>query len=278
MPMSQRTLRTCVVTGANTGIGYEIALGIARTGAHVILACRDEVRAEDARRRIAELTGNHNLETLLVDLSSRASIHDATAQLAKRHPSLDVLVNNAGVAIKARQESIDGIEMTFATNVLGYHLMTAGTLPLLRRAAEAHGSARIVGVASMYAFGLDLNDPEFRRRKYDAGSAYAASKQANRMWTWELARRLEGSGVTANAMHPGAVRTPLLHALAPGMRGRTPAEGADTAIWLATDMSVENTSGAFWVDRRAQKCEFRNERHEQQLWALLELMSGAEPA
>jgi NAD(P)-dependent dehydrogenase (short-subunit alcohol dehydrogenase family) len=260
----------CLVTGANTGIGFEIARGLARTSARVVLACRDPIKGQAARRKIAEDTGNAAVDLLVVDMASQRSIRSAAQEFSANHHTLDVLVNNAGVAVPSRRESVDGIELTFATNVLGYYLLTALLLDSLRRAA----AGRIVNVASKMAYGLDLDDVEFKRRRYDASTAYAQSKQADRMLTWYLARQLEGTSVTANAMSPGAVNTALLHALAPGFRGVTPAQGADTAIWLATSPDLKGVSGRFWSDRREQPCQFRNERDERALWSICERMTA----
>jgi NAD(P)-dependent dehydrogenase (short-subunit alcohol dehydrogenase family) len=264
---------THLVTGANTGIGLEIARGLVRAGAHVILACRDQSRGEAARADLQRTTPAASTELLLVDLASQGSIRAAADALRRGHASLDVLVNNAAVVSEARQLSADGIELTFATNVLGYHLLTELLLPLLRRASRA----RIVNVASMMAYGLDLDDVEFKRRPYDASAAYAQSKQANRMLTWALARRLseEHSPITANAMHPGAVDTPLLHALIPGMAGRSTPKGAETGVWLATSREVEGVTGRFWSDRRELPCKFHDPVQEEALWKLAEGMTGA---
>ena len=260
----------CLVTGANTGIGFEIARGLARTGARVVLACRDPSKGEAARGKIAEDAGNSAVELLVVDLASQRSIRSAAQEFSAKHNGLDVLVNNAGVAVPARQESVDGIELTFATNVLGYYLFTTLLLDAMRRAP----AARIVNVASKMAYGLDLDDVELKRRGYDPSTAYAQSKQADRMLTWFLARQLEGTSVTANAMSPGAVNTALLDTLAPGFRGVSPAQGADTAIWLATSPDLKGVSGRFWSDRREQPCQFRSQRDEQALWSLCERMTA----
>jgi retinol dehydrogenase-12 len=260
----------CLVTGANSGIGLEIARGVARTGAHVVLACRDPVKAEAARKSIADDARGATVELLILDLASQRSIRSAAQEFSTKHTALDVLVNNAGVAVPSRRESPDGIELTFATNVLCYYLLTVLLLDSLRRAP----AARIVNVASKMAYGLDLDDVEFKRRRYDPSTAYAQSKQADRMLTWFLARQLEGASVTANAMSPGAVNTALLHALAPGFRGVSPAQGADTAVWLATSPDLRGVSGRFWSDRREQPCQFRSERDEQALWSLCERMTG----
>jgi len=260
----------CLVTGANTGIGFEIARGLARTGARAVLACRDPIKGEAARKKIGDDVGDAAVDLLVVDLASQRSIRSAAREFSTNHNALDVLVNNAGVAVPVRRESPDGIELTFATNVLGYFLLTALLLDSLRRAP----AARIVNVASKMAYGLDLDDVEFKRRRYDPSTAYAQSKQADRMLTWFLARQLKGTSVTANAMSPGAVNTALLHALAPGFRGVSPAQGADTAIWLATSPDLKGVSGRFWSDRREQPCQFRSQRDEQALWALCERMTA----
>jgi NAD(P)-dependent dehydrogenase (short-subunit alcohol dehydrogenase family) len=263
-------LPVCLVTGANSGIGFEIARGLARTGARVVLACRDAIKGEAARKEIAKDAHNTGIELLTVDLASQRSIRSAAQEFSANHPALDVLVNNAGVAVPSRRESPDGIELTFATNVLGYYLFTALLLDCLRRSP----AARIINMASNMAYGLDLEDVEFKRRRYDASTAYAQSKQADRMLTWFLARQLEGASITANAMSPGAVNTALLHALAPGFRGISPAKGADTAIWLATSPELRGVSGRFWSDRREQPCQFRSERDERALWSLCERMTA----
>ena len=259
----------CLVTGATAGIGFETARGLARAGCRVILACRDRAKGEAARNTIAAETGNSGLELLLVDLASQRSIRDAAEEFRGRHGALDVLVNNAGTGMLTRQDSPDGIELTFATNVLGCFLLTTLLLEPLRR-AEA---ARVVNLASLMAYGLDLDDVEFKRRPYDPSVAYAQSKQADRMLTWAFARRFKGSSLTANAMHPGVVQTNLLRTLAPGFSGRSPAEGADTAIWLATSAEVAGVNGRFWVDRGERPCEFRGVEGEEALWSLCERMT-----
>ncbi|HEY3122065.1 MAG TPA: SDR family oxidoreductase [Vicinamibacteria bacterium] len=263
--------RTCLVTGANAGIGKEIARGLARLGGRVVLACRSGERGEAARQEIARTTGNWEVDLLIVDVSSQSSLRAAAQTLAERHPGLHVLVNNAGIFSRERRESVDGIELTWATNVLGYFLLTE----LLLERVRASAPARIVNVASELAGGLDLEDVEFERRRYDATAAYSQSKQADRTFTWALDRRLRGSGVTANAMHPGAVDTRLLRQAFGSMRGRTPEEGADTAVWLASSPEVEGVSGRWWVDRRERRCRFRNEEEEERLWDLCAAMTMA---
>jgi NAD(P)-dependent dehydrogenase (short-subunit alcohol dehydrogenase family) len=191
-----------------------------------------------------------------------------------------VLVNNAGIWSERRRETPDGIEQVWATNVLGYSLLTS----LLLDPLKASTPARIVVVASQLARDLDLDDVEFRRRRYSGITAYAQSKQANRMWTWALARRLEGSGVTANAMHPGAVGTALfgkgggplslLAAVWARLFAKSAAEGADTVVWLAASPDVLGVNGKFWIDRRPVRCRFSGPEQEERLWELLEKMTA----
>jgi retinol dehydrogenase-12/retinol dehydrogenase-13 len=263
-----------VVTGANAGLGRATALGLARLGARVVLACRDAGRGERARAEIAAESGQAALEVMVVDLARPASIRGFARDLAARHPRLDVLVNNAGVWQSRRTETPEGLETTWATNVLGYFLLTE----LLKPALQAAGRARVVNVASEFAGGLDLGDVGFERRPFDGRAAYQQSKQADRMLTWAQARRLAGTGVTANAMHPGFVATEIFRK-GGGLLGwavsayarwkaRPPAQGADTIVWLAASPEVAGRTGGFFVNRRERDCRFRGESGEEALWAL----------
>ena len=271
--------RTCLVTGASAGIGRATALGLARLGARVVMAVRNPDKGEKARRAIARATGRE-VEIMVVDLSRQESIRAFARDFVARHPKLEVLVNNAGIWSAKRRESPEGIELTWATNVLNYFLVTTLLLPALRAA----GRARVVNVASRLARGLELDDVEFRRRPYSGRDAYAQSKQADRMLTWAFARRLEGSGVTANAVHPGFVATEIfgkgggLLSLAVSayskLRARPVEEGADTVIWLAASPEVEGPSGLFWSDRQERRCRFRDEPAEEALYSLCQGMTG----
>ncbi len=270
--------KTCVVTGASAGIGLAAARELARLGARVVMAVRDPEKGERARRSVMGATGRE-VEMAVVDLASRRSIHAFARDLAARHPRLDVLVNNAGIWSASRRLSPDGVELVWATNVLNYFLVTDLLLPRLRAA----GKARVVNVASQLAGDLDLDDVQFERRPWSGRAAYAQSKQADRMLTWALARRLSGTGVTANAMHPGFVATEIFGkggglvslgaSLYSKIRGRRPEEGADTVVWLAASPDVENRSGLFWISRQERRCRFRDEPGEEALWALCRDMS-----
>jgi NAD(P)-dependent dehydrogenase (short-subunit alcohol dehydrogenase family) len=271
--------RTCLVTGASAGIGLAVAHGLARLGARVVMAVRDPEKGDRARRAVMGATGR-DVEMAVVDLGSRKSIRAFARDLAARHPKLDVLVNNAGIWSERRKLSPDGVELVWATNVLNYFLVTELLLPQLRAA----GRARVVNVASELAGGLDLADVEFERRAYFGRTAYAQSKQADRMLTWALARRLSGTGVTANAMHPGLVATEIfgkggglvsvMASLYSKLLGRRPEEGADTVVWLAASPDVESRSGLFWVDRQPRRCRFRDEAGEEVLWSLCREMTA----
>jgi NAD(P)-dependent dehydrogenase (short-subunit alcohol dehydrogenase family) len=278
------TGRTAVVTGASAGIGREIARDLARMGAAVVLACRSPERGEAARRDITSTTGNPRVEVMTVDVSSQASIRGFAGALRSRLPRLEVLVNNAGIWSRTRRESAEGVELTWATNVLGYFLVTELLLDLLKAGAPS----RIVSVASILAGDLDLADVEFRRRAYGGIKAYSQSKQADRMWTWALARRLQGTGVSANAMHPGGVSTELfdkagglvgtLASLYMKLTARTAQEGADTASWLAASPEAEGRSGGFWIDGQERPCRFRDPAAEEALYALCARMTSEPPA
>jgi retinol dehydrogenase-12/retinol dehydrogenase-13 len=273
------TGRTCVVTGASAGIGLATARALARLGARVVMAVRNPEKGEKARRAIMGATGR-DVEMVVVDLARRESIRAFARDLAARHAKLDVLVNNAGIWADRRRRSPDGIELTWATNVLGYFLVTELLLPRLRAA----GKARVVNVASRLAGELDLADVQFERRPWSGRGAYAQSKQADRMLTWALARRTGGTGVTANALHPGFVATEIFGkggglvglgaSLYSKLRARSPDEGADTVVWLAASPDVEGRSGLFWADRQERRCRFRDEAGEEALWALCREMTA----
>ena len=264
--------KSYLVTGANAGIGFEIARGLANSDdqPNVILGCRDCAKGELARAKIADETKNPNLEVLVVDLASHKSIRKAAEEFSTTHAAIDALINNAGTSSPTRQESVDGIELTFATNVIAYFLLSTLLLDALKRAP----AGRLVNVASEMAYGLDLDDVEFKKRTYNPSTAYAQSKQADRMLTWAYARRFEGTSLTANAMSPGAVDTPLLRALAPGMKGRTTEKGAETAVWLAVSPDVARFSNSLWFDKAERACKFHNPEQEEKLWAICEELSA----
>jgi NAD(P)-dependent dehydrogenase (short-subunit alcohol dehydrogenase family) len=275
------TAKRVIITGPTSGIGKEIAAQLAALGAELVLACRDLAAGERTGDEIARGTGTKSCVVMHIDTSSQQSIHEFARQYRARYPRLDVLINNAGINRSRRQVSVDGIELTFATNVLGYYLLTRDLLDLLRGSAPA----RIVNVASTFTTDVDLTDLQFERRTYDGRKAYSQSKACDRMLTWAFARRLEGSGVTANAMAPGLVpgtglyrdtspMVRLIMRLVGGFRPRSAARAADTAVWLASSPQVEGISGRFFGERREMACEFRDVQAEDKLWAICEGLTG----
>lgn len=267
--------KTAVITGPTSGIGKEIARGLANLGANLVLGCRDVAAGESLA---GELGGAaESIDVVQVDISSRASIEAFARQVLARHPRLEVLVNNAGVSRGTQPwaKSPDGMELTFGTNVVGYYLVTKSLLFRLRESAPA----RVVNVASTFASDLDLDDLQFQRRPFDSMKAYAQSKACDRLLTWALARRLDGSGVTANAMAPGLIVDTGLYRNTPAevmtqLRrrggGRTPADGADTAVWLASSPEVEGVNGKLFENRKEIPCSFRNREDEERLWSTCE--------
>jgi len=263
---------TVVITGPTSGIGLQIARDLAAMGAALVLACRDVAKGEGVACELRRL-GSAGVTVTHLDAASAPSIEAFAKACAAECSRVDVLVNNAGVARANRQVTGDGYELTFATNVLGYHRLSLRMLGLL----EASAPARIVNVASTFAGDLDLDDLQFETRPYAELQAYAQSKACNRLLTWALARRLEGTGVTANAMAPGFVpATGLSRGLSPdlqrvyaGRTGRSLQEGADTAAWLAASPDLAGTSGRFFYDRRERPCELRDPAVEERLWNLV---------
>ena len=246
--------RVCLVTGATSGIGKEIAWGLARMGATVVLVGRDREKCESAMREMP--CGNASY--LLADLSSQASIRQMAGEFLDRHEKkLHVLVNNAGVFMGRRVETIDGMESTFAVNHLAPFLLTG----LLAGALERGSPARVVTTSSLAHKGaaMDFDDLQFEKRPYSGIKAYSQSKLANILFTKELAHRLKGAG-TANCFHPGGVRTNLVQTGIYGalwsMAGpflARPEKGADTGVYLASSPDVQGVSGKYFVKRKETK-------------------------
>ena len=241
--------QTVAVTGATGAIGKAIALSLAKTpGCEVVVLARDEAKAKNAVSEIIRATDNHKVRYALVDVSRQASIQSLAESW--KGP-LHVLINNAAISPPRRQETVEGIELQFATNVLGYFWITRAFDDLLKRSAPA----RIVNVASYWAGDLDLTDLEFKRRTYRNGTAYRQSKQANRMLTVVFAEQLNREQVTVNACHPGDVNSKLSNDL--GFGGHeSPAAGARTPVWLATDPMGGQVTGKYFERENAVPCRF----------------------
>jgi len=252
MPVSLQG-KTAIVTGASSGIGIVTAAELARTGAHVVMVCRQGAKSEAALNEVVKASGSASVELLTADLSSQASVRGCAGAFKNAHDRLDVLVNNAGIFSSDYQVTIDGFERTFATNHLAYFLLTNLVLDVLKKSAPA----RVVSVASeAERWGkIDFDDLQSQRR-YSGMKAYSQSKLANILFTYELARRLEGTGVTANCVHPGLVRSGWGRS-AKGLfkAGLTlatpfmvsPEEGAKTSVFVATSPEVEGVTGKYFI-------------------------------
>ena len=241
--------RLALVTGGTGTIGKAIASEIAiQPEYRVVLLCRDAHRAGVATNELIRLSGNERVSYELVDLSSKDSIQALAGRF--REP-VHVLVNNAAVTPRRRRETPAGIELQFATNVLGYFWLTRAFNDQLRAGAPS----RVVNVASYWAGDLDLDDLEFRRRPYDNNTAYRQSKQANRMLTVAFAGRFAKHNVTVNACHPGDVNSRLSNNL--GFGGHeSPQEGARTPVWLATGPIGQQETGKYFEQLQMRSCRF----------------------
>lgn len=255
-PMSGRI---CMVTGANSGIGKATAVDLAELGATVVLVCRNGERGKRAMADIKEKTENSSLELLLADFSSLQSVRNLAKEYAASHDSLHVLVNNAGVAQVTRSVTADGFETTFEVDYLSQFLLTNLLLNILKKSAPS----RVVTVSSASHYGghLDLDDLQMERG-YGVMKAYGRAKLAQVLFTHELARRLEGTGVTANCLHPGAVATNIwgrpLGPLSFLMKINrlfliSPEKGAETPVYLASSPEVANITGRYFDDRREKR-------------------------
>jgi NAD(P)-dependent dehydrogenase (short-subunit alcohol dehydrogenase family) len=249
------TNSTYLITGATNGIGKAAAQAIATQGGHVVIVGRNGQKTEATAAELRQATGNPQIDALLANLSSMAEVRRLAAEFTARYQRLDVLVNNAGAFFMRRQETVDGLEMTFALNHLSYFLLTELLLDTLKASAPA----RVVNVSSGAESGakVDWDDLQLTR-KYRGFEAYALSKRFNLYFTYELARRLAGTGVTVTAVHPGMVATgmwanPLgrLDGLAKPLTGlimRSPEQGAQTLVYLATSPEVAGVTGKYFVD------------------------------
>jgi NAD(P)-dependent dehydrogenase (short-subunit alcohol dehydrogenase family) len=246
--------KVALVTGAASGIGQATAVGLARDGATVVLVVRNAARGEEALSDVRASVPDARLEVLECDLASQSSIRDAARRFLATHERLDVLVNAAGVFVKERTLTADGNELTFATNYLSYFLLTRELLPLLQRSSPA----RVVNVASKYGrTTIDFDDLQKLRTPYSYLKATPPTMLARVLFTQELASRLEGTGVVANAVHPGLVaKTRLLQDTRGPFKwitdvfGRTPEEGADTVLWLATAPETATVTGRMFTRRK----------------------------
>jgi len=274
--------QVCMVTGATSGIGEVTARELAARGAEVIVVSRNAQKCQNTVSQIRKKTGNPAVDYMVADLSSQAQIRRLVQEFRPRFPRLDVLVNNAGAFFLRRQESEDGIEKTWALDHLNYFLLTNLLLDVLKDSAPA----RIVNVASEShrRAGIPFDNLELEEG-YSGMRAYGQAKLGNILFTYELARRLEGSGVTANAVHPGFVATDIgsdngwlvnqvmkvVH-----LFGRSPEEGAETVVYLASSPELEGVSGKYFFDKQPiESAPVSYDRQTaQRLWQVSVQMTG----
>jgi NAD(P)-dependent dehydrogenase (short-subunit alcohol dehydrogenase family) len=268
--------KICLVTGATAGIGRATALGLARQGALVVITGRDAARTQETLEEIRKETGNRQVESLLADFSSQAEVRRLAAEFRARHGRLDVLLNNAGAVFMERGVTVDGFERTWAVNHLASFLLTLELLDLLKASAPA----RIVNVSSGLHARQTLDLDKIQEEKIYGVKGYGQSKLANVLFTYALARRLTGTGVTANCLHPGVVSTSLMKPkgnlaakvvmalMQPFLT--SPEKGAATSLYLASSPEVEGVSGKYFI-----KCKVKpsspvsyDEALQERLWEL----------
>lgn len=276
--------KVCLVTGANSGVGMATARELARLGATVVMVARSRERAEPVLAEIRRATGNQKVELMIADLSSQQSIHSLAAAFKQKYDQLHVLVNNAGAIFQKRAVTVDGLEATFALNHLGYFLLTNLLLDLIKASAPA----RIISVSSgAHAMGSIQFDDLQSERKYGAMRAYSQSKLANILFTVELARRLAGTGVTANCLHPGFVRSGFAtetagsRALLAVLRPFTisPEQAAETPVYLATSAEVAGVTGKYFIKKRVARSTAASTdmAAARRLWQVSAALTGVTP-
>jgi retinol dehydrogenase 14 len=277
--------KICVVTGANSGIGKETVLGLAQMGAHVVMVCRNADKGKAALEDVRRESGSSQIDLLIADMSSQASIRALAKQIHEKYPRLDVLINNAGGGAGAGQLSADGIELTLATNHLGAALLTFLVLDLLKAGApsrlinvssEAHGSAKRLEMSRVQAVEPGI---------MGGLAMYGRSKLLMNAFTFELARRLEGTGVTANCLHPGVVATNIFN----GSRGAfkvivalmrpfmlNSKQGAECTLYAATSPEVAKVSGKYFVKSKEKESSAlsRDPKVQAEIWQWTEKMIG----
>jgi NAD(P)-dependent dehydrogenase (short-subunit alcohol dehydrogenase family) len=278
--------KICIVTGANTGIGKETALGLAQMGARVVMVCRNAEKGKAALEEIQRESRSSQIDLLIADMSSQASVRALAQQIREKYPRLDVLINNAGGGSDATLLSVDGVPLTIATNHVGPALLTLLLLDLLKASAPS----RIVNVSSEAHRNLrsiDLNNLRAEERSFRAGvEGYARSKLLMNAFTFELARRLEGTGVTCNCLHPGVVATNIF--------GNVPfpfkailvvarlfmlnsKEGAQTSLYAATSPDLAQVSGKYFMKSKVAEPSAlsRDPKLTADVWQWTEKMTGA---
>ncbi len=253
--------KTVVITGGNAGIGKATAIALAKNGAEILIVSRSAEKAKTAVAEIKKASGTEKVDFIQMNLASQQSVRNAAEKVKQKHPKIDVLINNAGCYLSDLTLNEDGLEMQFATNHLGHFLFTNLLLDNLKKA----GKARIINLASIAHKStreLDLDDINFEKQEYGTWKSYSRSKFCNILFTKELAKRLDGTGITVNAVHPGGVRTTIAEKnvnwftklgwiiMKPFMI--TVEKGAATSIHLASSPDVEGITGHYWVKSKQE--------------------------
>lgn len=272
--------KTAVITGATGGIGKEIARGLIREGMTVVIGVRSIAKGEALHAELAREWNGARIEVLPLDLASLASVRAFAAVVAERHPAIQLLVNNAGAWFNERRETVDGHELTLATNVLGPYLLGRLLSPRLL----AGQPARVINIVSSAAGSFDVDDLDWTRRAYDGFKAYSQSKQALMMLTWTLAQRLAGSGVVVNAVSPGFVKTaflneargfvPVLLRLISPLAAVTPEKGAATPLWVALAPELARVTGKYFESGKEKDGKFRDQHARDELDRVLDAMTA----
>jgi NAD(P)-dependent dehydrogenase (short-subunit alcohol dehydrogenase family) len=275
------TGKTCLITGGNSGIGKATALGLAKTGANVVIVSRGKEKGEAALSEIIAKSGNQNLELMLADMSSQDSIRRLASDFKAEHEKLHLLVNNAGVYLTKRITTVDGLESTFAINHLGPFILTNLLIDLLRASAPS----RIVNVTSDAHRGAKVNFEDLQgEKKFSGWQAYSQSKLGMILFTHELAKRLEGTGVTVNSAHPGVVRTNFARnnggLVAFGFRLMhmffiSPETSAKRILYVATSPDCEGATGKYFTKMHAAKSsqESYDDDSARRLWQMSEQLT-----
>jgi retinol dehydrogenase 12 len=263
--------KTILITGSTDGIGKQTALELAEMGATVLLHGRNSERADRVLNEIKKATGNDRIEAFIADLSSLKQVRNLAEQVLEKHDRLDVLINNAGVYETSHRISEDGFEMTFAVNHMAPFLLTLLLLDLLKNSAPC----RIINVSSqVHASSVDFDNLQAEKH-YSAYEAYSLSKLCNVLFTYELAERLKGKGITVNCLHPGVIGTKLLKA-GWGMGGSPVTEGSKTSVYLATASELSTVTGKYFKDMKPTKSSQISYDAEtgKRLWRISEQLTG----
>jgi len=261
---AQAAARQWIVTGANGTIGKEIVKGLAKQGNQVVLAVRRKDAGDKTIEAIAKEANipRDTMKVMEVDLASQASVRKFVYDFKSTHPHLHGIVQTASIVAQTKKLSVDGIELTFASNVMSYFMLMEWFQDLLKKSVPS----RVVNVASNYAGHMDLSDLQFDKRPYNHDSAYRQSKQAERMLTWYYADKQRDTGLTFNACHPGVVTSPLLAGLMSGGGSDSPEKGAVVPLFVALNPDLEKVSGKYYYQSKEKACQFSDKKQWTELW------------